>query len=124
MKRAQYVTALALVCWFVFGAQEASWARQDAPAGTARQRALSDRLKYLGPGTDVTVYLADGSKIDAVLNKVQDDAIVVRPKRGGRSTTIMLAEIRRLQTGGKGHHVTYVVLGVVGALLLVAVSTC
>jgi hypothetical protein len=124
MKRAQYVTALALVCWFVFGAQEASWARQDAPAGTARQRALSDQLKYLGPGTEVTVYLTDGSKTDAVLREVQDDAIVVQPKHGGKTTTIMLAEISRLQTGGKGHHKTYVVLGVVGALLLVAVSTC
>ena len=124
MKRAQYVTALALMCWLVFGAQEASWARQDAPAGTARQRTLSDQLKYLGPGSEVTVYLTDGSQIHAVVKEVQDDAIVVQPKRGGRSTTIMLTEIRRLQTGGKGHHVNYVVVGIFGALLVVALATC
>jgi hypothetical protein len=124
MKRALFVAALAIVCWLVFGAHDASWARQGAPAGSARQRTLSDQLRYLGSGSEVTVYLTDGSKVEAVLREVQDDAIVVVPRKGGKSTTIMLAEIQRLQTGGKSHRVTYVVLGVVGTLLVVAVSAC
>lgn len=128
MKRALFVAALAIVSWVVFGAHDASWARQDATAKKGDQRALSDKLRLLGPGSEITVYLTDGSKLEAVLREVQDNAIVVEPRKGGKPTTIMLDDIQRLQTRGKGHHpVTYVLLGtaaVIGALIVVAVAAC
>lgn len=123
MKRAVFVAALAIVSWLVFGAHDASWAQQEAPSGTGQQRALSEKLRFLGPGSEITVYLTDGSKVDAVIRAVQDDAIVVEPK-GGKSTTIMLADIQRVQIKGKGHKGVYVVLGAVGALIVIAAATC
>lgn len=124
MKRAVFVAALAIVSWLVFGAHDASWARQEPSSGRGQQSAVSDQLRYLGQGSEVTLYLTDGSKVEAVVREVQDDAIVVAPTKGGKSTTIMLTEIQRLQTTGKGHKTTYVVLGVVGALIIVAAATC
>jgi hypothetical protein len=63
-----------------------------------------------------------------VLKEVEADAIVVVPRKGGTPTTIMLTDIQRLQTKGKGHHpITYVLLGTataIGALIVVALATC
>ena len=127
MKRAAFVAAVAIVSWLVFGAHDASWARQDA-ATQGDQRALTDKLRLLGPGSEITLFLTDGSKLDAVLREVRDDAIVVVPTKGGVATTIMLSEIQRLQTRRKGHHpVTWVLIGTataVGALIVVALATC
>jgi len=128
MIRAVFVAALAKVCWLMFGAHDASWARQQAGGRTADQQAVSERLRALGPGSEITVYLIDGSKLEGVLREVEADAIVVAPKKGGTPTTIMLTDIHRLQTRGQGHHpITYVLLGAataIGALIVVALATC
>jgi sRNA-binding regulator protein Hfq len=128
MMRAVFVAALAMVSWLMFGAHDASWARQQAGAKTVDQQAVSERLRALGPGSEITVYLVDGSKLEGVLREVEADAIVVAPKKGGTPTTIMLTDIQRLQTRGKGHHpITYVLLGAataIGALIVVALATC
>jgi hypothetical protein len=128
MKRAVFVAALAIVSWLVFGAHDASWARQDAAAKKGDQRAVAEQLRLLGPGSEITVYLTDGSKLEGVLREVEDDAIVVVPKKGGAATTILLADIQRLQTKGKGHHpITYVLIGTataIGALIVVALAAC
>ena len=127
MKRAAFVAALAIVSWLVFGAHDASWARQDA-AKQGEQRAVADKLRLLGPGSEITLFLTDGSKLDAVLREVRDDAIVVVPTKGGVATTILLTEIQRLQTRKKGHHpVTWFLIGTataVGALIVVALAAC
>jgi len=128
MKRAAFVAALAIVSWLVFGAHDASWARQDAAAKQGDQRAVTEKLRLLGSGSEITLFLTDGSKLDAVLREVRDDAIVVVPTKGGVATTILLTEIQRLQTRRKGHHpVTWILIGTataVGALIVVALATC
>jgi hypothetical protein len=128
MKRAMLVAVLAVICWMVFGVHDASWARQEPPATTADQSAQSDHLRLLSPGSEIVVYRTDGSKLEAVLLEVLDDAIVVRPKKGGRSTTIMIADIQRLQTRTTGGHpVAYVLLGAasaIGALIVAVAASC
>jgi hypothetical protein len=128
MKRAAFVAAMAIVSWLVFGAHDASWARQDAAAKKGGQREVSEKLRLLGPGSEITVYLTDGSKLEGVLREVQPDAIVVVPRKGGVATTILLADVQRLQSKGQGRHpVTYVLIGtatVIGALIVVALATC
>jgi hypothetical protein len=128
MKRALLVAVLAVICWFVFGTHDASWARQELPTITADQSAQSDHLRLLSAGSEIIVYRTDGSKLEAVLLEVQDDAIVVRPKKGGRPTTIMLADIQRLQTRTTGGHpVAYVLLGAasaIGALIVAVAASC
>jgi hypothetical protein len=128
MKRALFVAALAIISWLVFGTHDASWARQEPAATKADQRAPSDNLHLLSPGSEIIVYRTDGSKLEAVLVEVQDDAIVVRPRKGGARTTIMLADIQRLQTrGAGGHPVGYVLLGAaaaIGSLIVLAVASC
>jgi hypothetical protein len=128
MKRAVCVAALAIVSWLVCGAHDASWARQDAAAKQRDQRAVSEKLRLLGPGSEITVYLTDGSKLEGVLREVQDDAIVIVPRKGGTATTVLVADIQRLQTKGKGHHpVTWVLIGTataIGALIVVALAAC
>jgi hypothetical protein len=128
MRRAVFVAALAIVSWLVFGAHDASWATQGAGARQADQRAMSDRLRALGPGSEITVYLTDGSKLEGVLRGVEEDAIVLVPKKGGTPTTVMLTDIQRLQTKGQGRHpITYVLIGTataIGALIVVALATC
>ena len=128
MKRALLVAALAVICWMMFGAHDASWARQEPPATTADQGAQSNHLRLLSPGSEIVVYRTDGSKLEAVLLEVQDDAIVVRPKKGGGSTTIMIADIQRLQTRTTGGHpVGYVLIGAaaaIGALIVAVAASC
>jgi hypothetical protein len=128
MKRAAFVAALAIVSWLVFGAHDASWARQDPAAKQGGQREVSEKLRLLGPGSEITVYLTDGSKLEGVLREVQPDAIVVVPRKGGVATTILLADVQRLQSKGKGRHpITYVLIGTataIGALIVVALATC
>jgi hypothetical protein len=128
MKRVLFVPALAIISWLVFGAHDASWARPELAAMKADQRAASDNLRLLRPGSEITVYLTDGSKLEAVLLEIQDDAIVVQPRKGGQSTTIMVTDIQRVQTKGAGHHpITYVLIGTaaaIGGLILIALATC
>lgn len=128
MKRAAFVAALAIVAWLVFGAHDASWARQDVAAKQEDPRAVSAKLRLLGPGAELRLFLTDGSKLDVVLREVRDDAIVVVPTKGGGATTILLTEIQRLQTRRKGHHpVTWILIGTataIGGLIVVALATC
>jgi hypothetical protein len=128
MKRAAFVAALALVSWLVTGAHDASWARQKSPSAADQQRVLADQIRVLRPGTEVTVYLTDGSKIEGLISQVQDDALVLIAKKGSKTTTILLTDIERVQAKGKGHKtVTYVVLGAaatLGALVVLVATAC
>jgi sRNA-binding regulator protein Hfq len=128
MKRAAFVAALAIVSWLVFGAHDASWARQRSPSAPDQQPAVTEQVRYLRPGTEVTVYLTDGSKVEGVISQVQDDALVLIAKKGFKTTTIVLTDIQRLQAKGKGHKAaTYVTIGVaatLGALIVLVVSAC
>ena len=123
-----FVAALAIAAWLAFGVRDASWARQQPAAPSADQRAVSERLRALGPGSEITVFLTDGSRVEGVLREVQADAIVLVLRKAGTPTTIALTDIERLQTRGKGRHpVTYVLLGAataIGALIVVALATC
>jgi hypothetical protein len=127
MKRVLLVTALAIFCWLGFGARDASWARQEPVRKGAGQPAQSMDLRLLQPGTKITVYLVDGSRIEGVLSEVQDAAIVVKAKDGD-ARTILFTDIKRLETKSRGlRPVTRVLLIVgasVGALLVVAAATC
>jgi sRNA-binding regulator protein Hfq len=113
--------------WLVFGAQDASWARQDAPPTKAEQRTPAG-LRVLTPGSDLTVHLTDGSKLEGVLREVRDDAIVLTLKNGGKSTIIPLRDIQRLQTKRTGLHpvskVLIVVGATLGALFVIALTAC
>jgi len=127
MKRALFVSALAAFMWLVFGARDASWARQDAPPTKMEQRTRAD-LRVLTPGSELTVHLTDGSKLEGVLREVRDDAIVLTLKNGGKSTTIPLRDIQRLQTKRTGQHpvskVLIVVGATLGALFVIALTAC
>jgi hypothetical protein len=126
MKRALAVAVLAMCCWVGLGARDASWARQEPVAEQASQPPQTD-LRLLSPGTKLTIHLVDGSKVEGVLREVQNDAIVLEQKHG-KSATIMLTDIKRLETRSGGLHpvtrVLIVVGAAVGALLVVAVATC
>lgn len=128
MKRALFVTGLAVCAWLVFGAQDASWATQQEPASKAAQTSQPGNLRLLSPGSEITVYLNDGTKLEGVLREVTDDTIVVDHKKGGRSSTILIAEIQRLQTRGRGLHPvtrTLIIVGAtLGALFVIAVASC
>jgi hypothetical protein len=106
MRRALFVAALAAVSWLMFGARDASWARQEPSKALADQAAVSEHLRLLSPGSEITVFLKGGrSKVEGVLREVQDDAIIVGHKKGGGSTRVMLADIERLQTRERGRKV-------------------
>jgi len=128
MQRALSVAVIVVMCWVAFGAHDASWARQDAAKAPADQRDIANKVRLITPGTEITVYLKGRKVLEGTLREVQDDAIVVDHKKGGGSTRVLLADIERLQTKGKGHStVTYVLIAtaaVLGALIVVAASTC
>jgi hypothetical protein len=125
MQRAVSVAVLAAMCWLLFGAHDASWARQQ-PA--AVQREISDKVRLISPGTEIKVFLTGRRVLEGRLREVQDDAIVVDHKKGGGSTRVLLTEIERLQTKEKGRSaVTYVLIGAavaVGVIIVLAVSAC
>src|SRR3954471_23526637 len=104
MKRPLLVAALAALCWLVFGAHAPSWAVQQPARAEAEQRALHDKLRVLRPGSEITVFTADGLKIEGTLREVQADAIVIDHKKGGGSSTVPVADIERIQTRSKGRH--------------------
>lgn len=128
MQRALSVAVIVVMCWLAFGAHDASWARQDAAQAPADQRDIADKVRLITPGTEITVYLKSRKVLEGTLREVQDDAIVVDRKKGGGSTRVLLADIERLQTKGKGHStVTYVLITtavVLGVLIVAAASTC
>lgn len=130
MTRALLVSAVALISWLVLGAHDASWAVQEQPKEQADQRGVSDNLRLLSPGSEITVFLKGGRlRIEGVLREVHDDAIVVDHKRGGGSTRVPIADIERIQTRERGgrHPVTYVLIGVataIGALVVLALASC
>src|SRR5215218_8678000 len=111
MQRAVAVVVLATFCWLAFGAHDASWARQEPAQPPADQRAMSDKVRLISPGTEITVYLKGRRVLEGTLRLVEDDAIVVDHKKGGGSTRVPLADIERLKTKGKGHSaVTYILV--------------
>jgi hypothetical protein len=128
MKRPLLVAALAALCWLVFGAHAPSWAVQQPARAEAEQRALHDKLRVLRPGSEITVFTADGLKIVGTLREVQADAIVIDHKKGGGSSTVLVADIERIQTRSKGRHAVTQVLVIVGAtlgaLFVIGVATC
>lgn len=123
MKRVLMVAALVLLCWIGFGAHAASWAVPKEPT----QSAESEKLRTLQPGTKLTLHLLDGSKIEGVLREVRADSVVLQQKHG-KSTTVMLADVKGLETKSGGLHpvtrVLIIVGATVGALFVVAVATC
>src|SRR5436190_22220057 len=106
MKRVLLVAALALLCWGGFGAHDASWAVAKAPG----QSAQSEKLRRLQPGTKLTIHLLDGSKIEGVLREVRADSVVVEQKHG-RSTTIMLTDVKGLETKSGGLTRVLIIVG-------------
>jgi hypothetical protein len=128
MTRALMVAALAAFSWLVVGAQGPLWAVQQSTKADAEQRALSDKVRVLRPGTEISVFTKDGFKIEGILREVRADVIVVTHKKGGGSSSVMLADIDRIQTKGQGLHpatkVLIVVGATLGALYAVAVATC
>ena len=127
MQRAVSVAVLAAMCWLMFGARAASWARQEPAPPSASQREI-DKLRLISPGTEVKVFLKGRKVLEGRLREVRVDAIVVDHKKDGGSTTVMLADIERLQTRDKGRRVlTYVIVGAVvavGAVIVLALSSC
>ena len=128
MKRALMVAALAACSWLVFGAHEPLWAVQQPTQADQQERAVSDQVRVLRPGTEITIFTKDGFKIEGILREVRADAIVMDHRKGGGSSTVMLADVERIQTRGKGLHpatkVLIVVGATLGALYAVAVATC
>jgi hypothetical protein len=128
MKRALFVVALAVFSWLVFGAHDASWARQESIPRKIDRAAMANQLQLMGVGSELRVYLTDGSKLDGTLREVQDDGFVVASKEGGKTKTVLLTQVQRLQTTGGGHRkITYILIGtaaVIGALFVIAVATC
>ena len=128
MKRPLCIAVLALLSWFVFGAKDALWARQDTPAVQSTQGVPSTDLRLLSPGTKLTVHLKNGTKIEGVLREVQNDLIVMEHKKGGKLTTIPISDIQRLQTRRDGLHPvarTFIVVGAtLGALVVLAGAAC
>jgi hypothetical protein len=128
MKRALLVAALAALSWLVFGAHDPLWAVQQPTKAEADQRALMDKVRVLHPGAELTVFTRDGLKIQGILRDVQADTIVVDDKKGGGSSTIALANIKKIEIKGKGRHpVTTVLIAVgatLGALFVLAVAAC
>ena len=128
MKRALFVVALAGFSWLVFGDHDASWARQDSILRKVDQAAIANKLQLLGVGSEIKIYLTDGSRVEGVLREVQNDAVVVASKKGGKPTTILIAQIQRVEAKGSGHStIKYILIGTaatIGALFVVAVATC
>src|SRR4051812_35370120 len=125
MKRPLLVAALGVFCWLVFGANPSSWAVQQ-PTQSAEERALSDKVQALHRGAQITVFTRAGVKIEGTLREVQADAIVIDNKKGGGSTTILLTDIQKLQTKGKGRTTkVLMIVGVtLGTLFVIAAATC
>ena len=128
MNRALMVAVLAVFSWLVFGAHEPLWAVPQPTQADQQERALSDKVRVLRPGSELTVFTKDGFKIEGILREVRADAIVMDHKKGGGSSTVMLADIERIQTRSKGRHVVTQVLIVVGVtlgvLFTLAVAAC
>ena len=128
MQRPVSVAVLVAMCWLMFGAHDATWARQAPVTAAAHQREISDELRLISPGTEVKVFLSGRRVLEGTLRSVEDDAIVVNHKKGGGSTRVMLAEIEKLQTKQKGGHTrNYIIVGViaaVGTVIVLALSSC
>ena len=127
MTRVLLVAALAMSCWLGLGARDASWARPEPVRTPAGQGVTAGEVRQLRPGTKLTVHLVDGSKLEGVLREVQNDAIVLEQKNG-QPATVLLTDIKRLETKSGGLHpvtrVLIVVGAVVGVLFVVAAATC
>jgi len=128
MQRPVSVAVLVAMCWLMFGAHDATWARQAPATAPAHQREISDELRLISPGTEIKVFLSGRRVLEGTLRSVENDAIVVTHKKGGGSTRVMLAEIEKLQTKQKGGHtMTYIIVGViaaVGTVIVLALSSC
>jgi hypothetical protein len=106
MTRVAAVVILVLLNALAFGITGSASSSQASPqdAELARQAAVARKARDMAPGTPVRIERLDGTKTDAILDRVLPDAIdvllVVQDRR--TPATIPLAEIKRVQAL-KGH---------------------
>lgn len=128
MQRSVAVVVLVAMFWVMFGAHEATWARQDPAKTPTQQREVAEEVRFISPGTELKVFLTGRRVLVGTLEAVEADAIVVKHKKDGGTTRVTFGEIEKLQAKEKGHRtITYVVVGVVaavGALIVLAAATC
>ena len=128
MRRALCVGVVAVLAWFVVGVDDTSWARQEPAERKASQSADAKILRLVEPGTELKVFLKDGSRVEGVLRELHDDVLIVEHKKGGGSSSIMLSEIQRLEIEKQGLRTAtkvFIIVGsVLGGLLVLGMSTC
>ena len=126
MKRIACVVLFALITAAISGVNDASAARTEQTVQTpdAHRQAILAQLKRIPLDSVVRIDQTDGQRIDAVLNDITADAIVVTilggPNR--QQTTIPFDDIRRVERL-RGHTLRNVLI-IAGVSAAVLVGAC
>jgi hypothetical protein len=125
MKRSLVVMVIALLTGAVSGVSGGALAlEQAAQMSDAQQRKIAARVSRIDVKRVVRIEREDGSKVNAILEDVLPDAIVVTilEERTRRRETIPFAEIKGINEV-RGHALRNVLIGV-GIGVAVLVGTC
>lgn len=125
MKRAAIVVLIALVVAAVSGLDGASLPpAQGAPAAEAQAQAIAARARRIGVNRVVRIERADGTRVNALVERVEADgiAVAILEKDNRRRETIPFSEIKRIDEV-RGHALRNVLIGV-GIGVAVLIGTC
>ncbi len=125
MRRALSVVLIAVLIASVAGIDVPSWAReQTTQASDPHQREIASRAARIGVNRVVRIERMDGTRINAVLESILPDAIVVTilEQQNRRTETIPFADIDDIDEV-RGHALRNVLIGI-GIGVAVLVGTC
>jgi hypothetical protein len=126
MKRVAAVLIAVLLNALVFGITGSASSSQASPqdAELARQVAVAKKAREIAPGKAVRIERLDGTRTDAILDRVSPDAIEVQLVVEGRRTpaSIPFAEIKSVKVL-KGHALRSFAIGA-GVTVAVLFGLC